>query len=352
MLAKTPLATIYHWADRINKWLQKAKPIEESKIISIGNITTGGTGKTPAVIYFSKLLAKENYQVAVLSRGYRGSKSKDGGIVSDGKELLLTAKESGDEPYLIALNLPNIPVAIGKDRFSMGEILKEKLHRNLFILDDGFQHYALQRDVDIVLIDAVNPFGNGSMLPHGILREPKLALQRSDIVIITKSNLIAKQELDNLERQLHEITSHQTIFKATHKPSELVKLPTQKENYLSGKKEKLDFLRNKEVWALAGIGSHRSFEKTLENLGVVAVHSISFRDHHDYSEKDIANILKRVSERDILITTEKDWIRLQKYQQQFSHLKNFYFLKIEFSILNDEILLHEGLKAKIIAGKS
>lgn len=350
LLPKSPLSSVYHWGDRINKWLKKAKTIKQAKVISIGNITTGGTGKTPAVIYFSQILSQVDYQVAILTRGYGGSKSKDGAVLTDGNKIFLTPEESGDEPFLIALNLKNIPIAVGKDRYAMGLQLQEKYQSNLFMLDDGFQHYALKRDVDIILIDALNPFGNGYMLPHGILREPLEALARADIVIITKANLISTAELEDLEKQLKEITSQQTIFKARHLPSYLVKLPVGKKNYLNAKKEPLDFLKNKKVWALAGIGSHRSFEKTLENLGAL-VHSISFRDHHVYSKKDIENILRRVQEKDIVVTTEKDWVRLQKYHKELSKLKNFYFLKIDFSLLENEILLQEVLKAKILTGK-
>lgn len=350
LLPKSPLSSVYHWGDRINKWLKKAKAIEQAKVISIGNITTGGTGKTPAVIYFSQLFSQTDYRTAILTRGYGGSKSKEGAVLTDGRKIFLTPDQSGDEPFLIALNLKNIPIAVGKDRYSMGLHLQEKHQTNLFILDDGFQHYALKRDVDVILIDALNPFGNGYMLPHGILREPIEALSRADIIIITKANLVSNNELADLEKQLQKVTAHKTIFKAKHSPSCLVKLPVTQKNYLDSKRESLDFLNNKEVWALAGIGSHRSFEKTLENLGAV-VHSISFRDHHAYSKKDIENILRRVHPKDIVITTEKDWIRLQQYHKELSQLKNFYFLKIEFALIENEILLQEVLKAKVLTGK-
>lgn len=351
LLPKSPIGAVYHWGDRINKWLQQGQRIENAKVVSIGNITSGGTGKTPAVIYFAKLLQNENYNVAILSRGYRGSKSSQGALVSNGKQILLTAAESGDEPYLTALNLKDIPMAIGKDRFSMSKVVQEKFGSDLFVLDDGFQHYALKRDVDIVLVDAVNPFGSGSMLPHGILREPLDSLKRADIIIITKADLVSALELQELEQKIKNVSKHHIIFKACHKPTELVRLPSKEENYLQSKKEKLEILQNKEVWALAGIGSHRSFEKSLQNLGVSSVNTISFRDHHDYSEKDINNILIRLNKKDFVITTEKDWIRLKKYHQKLAILKNFYFLKIEFSLLQNEILLKEGLKANILTGK-
>lgn len=131
--------------------------------------------------------------------------------MSDGSRIYMTPEESGDEPYLIASNLPGIITAIGRRRFHMGKILSEKYHVNLFLLDDAFQHYALERDIDIVLIDATNPFGNGHLLPNGILREPVSALKRSDIIIITKSDLISPGALESLKKQLVELSGHDHI---------------------------------------------------------------------------------------------------------------------------------------------
>jgi tetraacyldisaccharide 4'-kinase len=344
---KTPLEKIYEWGDKINKWLKSAKKFENIKVISIGNITAGGTGKTPAAIYFAKILQSESFKTAILTRGYGGSKSSEGAELTDGKQIFLTAEESGDEPMLLANNLPDIPIGVGRNRFEMGNHLLSKHDINLFLLDDGFQHYALHRDVDVVLIDGTNPFGNGHLLPHGILREPIEELQRADIIIISKSDLVEDATLEELSNYLKKISGNQFIFYASHTPTCLVKISKK----MKKSEKKLTTIKNESVWALSGIGNHGAFEKTLHKLGTTSVKNITFRDHHNYSEKDIASILKRVQEYDFVITTEKDYIKLRKFEKQFSKLKNFYYLKIEFKIIDHEILLKEGLKAKLLTGK-
>jgi len=348
-----PLENLYKWGDKINKWLKKAKSIPKTKVISIGNITTGGTGKTPTVMFISQLLKNEDYNIGVLSRGYGGSKMGEGAILSDGNIIYLTSKESGDEPLMIAVNSPSVPIAIGRNRYNMGKQLKKQCNTNLFILDDGFQHYSLHRDVDIVLVDATNPFGNGHTLPHGILREPIESLKRADIIILTKTDLALSNEIEELINYIKKLSGHEIIFKAIHKPISLIKLPIEYNiDFNTNKKtENLKTIKNETVWALSGIANHKSFENTLLNLGVSEVKNISFRDHHDYSEKDIESILKRVSPYEYLITTEKDWVRLKKYKNHFKNLHNFFILKIEFQLINNEVLFKEGLKAKILTGK-
>ncbi len=334
--------------------MSKPQRINNAKVLSIGNITTGGTGKTPGVIYFTQTLQNEDYNIGILSRGYGGSLVKENNILSDGKNILLDSNQSGDEPWLLAANLPGIPVAVGRKRYESAMLLQKNFQTNLFILDDGFQHYALERDVDIVLVDATNPFGNRHTLPNGILREPLDALKRSDIVIITKADIADPPSVEKLTEELKSLSGHEMIFRSSHRPSALVKLPDTEDQVIIGKQKtkKLDLLKNESVWALSAIGNHRAFEATLHSLGVADVESISYRDHHEYDIRDIENILKRVEPYDFLITTEKDWIRLRKFRDHFSVLKNFFYVKIEFTILHNEVLLKEGLKAKLLAGKT
>ena len=346
-----PLEGLYHLGDKINRFVKKARVLPGCKVVSIGNITVGGTGKTPAAIYFSRLLKSEFSRMAVLSRGYGGSKSKEGALLSDGKSIFITAAESGDEPYLIAMNLNGVQVAVGRKRFEMGMKVLQGYQPELFILDDGFQHYALARDVDIVLVDATNPFGNGHLLPNGILREPVEALKRADIIITTKSDLVSTEELDDLVQKIKDISHHTQVFKAVHKAVSLTRLPYDYSKPGSQKSNGFNVMQKENIWAISAIGNHRAFEQQLKNLGAASVSSITFRDHHDYTEKDVEAILKRISPYDIVITTEKDWIKLSRFKPMFSKLKNFYFLAIEFSILNNEVLLKEGLKAKLLLGK-
>lgn len=349
-----PLELIYQFGDRLNKNMKKPRALKNAKVLSIGNITTGGTGKTPATIYFASALQNEDYKIGILSRGYGGTLSKENNILSDGKNIFLDSTESGDEPYLLAVNLAGIPIGVGRKRYESGLLLQEKFDTSLFILDDGFQHYALERDVDIVLVDATNPFGNRHTLPNGILREPLDALKRSDIVIITKADVAASTKVEELAKELKELSGHEMIFRSSHRPVGFIKLP--REYSIQGSKkqklQKLDIIKNESVWALSAIGNHRAFEFTLKQLGASDVENITFRDHYEYTKNDIDNILKRVEPYDFLITTEKDWVRLQKFSDAFSELKNFYYLKVNFEIMQNEVLLKEGLKAKLMAGKS
>ncbi|MDH4263762.1 MAG: tetraacyldisaccharide 4'-kinase [Spirochaetia bacterium] len=338
MSKKFPLEQIYQFGDKLNKIIKKPKRINDIPVISIGNLTTGGTGKTPAAVYIVKLLQKMNYKPGILTRGYGGTIYKDGGILSDGKELFFSERESGDEPYLLSVNLPGTPIAVGKDRYLNGQKMEHLYDVNVFVLDDGFQHYSLQRDLDIVLIDATNPFGNGHLLPHGSLREPVEALKRSDVIILTKTSLLAEDKLSELKKRVQEIAGHSMIFLSNHTPSHLVQLPAPYGlSFVSDwKKEKLSIIKNKSIWALSGIGNHRAFEKTLLSLGASEILNISYRDHYRYTLKDVLSILKRVAKDDYLVTTEKDWIRMQYFKDQFSLLNHFYFLSIQFSITEQE----------------
>lgn len=338
---------IYQFGDRLNKIIKKPRKIRNIPVISIGNLTTGGTGKTPAAVYIVKLLQKLNYKPAILTRGYGGTIYKEGGILSDGKSLLLSERESGDEPYLLSVNLPGVPVAVGKDRYENGQKVDHLYDVNVFVLDDGFQHYSLERNLDIVLIDATNPFGNGHLLPHGSLREPVDALKRSHVIILTKTSLVPEEKLDSLRKQVREIAGHEKIFLSNHSPANLVTLPAPYNLTASDswKREKLSILKNKNVWALSGIGNHRAFEKTLSGLGVGEISNISYRDHYRYTLKDILGILKRVMKEDYLVTTEKDWIRMQYFSEHLSELEHFYFLAIQFTLTENEAGFRELLQS-------
>ena len=347
---RNPLENLYQIGDKINKMMKKPRTIGKSRVISIGNISTGGTGKTPMTQWLASLLKNSGYKVAILTRGYGGTIYKTGGLLSDGKEVYLSEIESGDEPYLLAVNLPGVPVAVGRDRHANGVMLSEKFDIDFFILDDGFQHYALQRALDIVLIDATRPFGNGHIIPLGNLREEPTALARSGIIVITKSDLISPEELQALREKLSGYAGHNRIYSSMHSPKALVKAPA---DYSTGERpdwrfERLAMLKNQEVWALSGIGNHRAFEETLRRLGASEVKGISFRDHHRYNEKDIDSILKRVSRQDIVVTTEKDWIRLRYFREKLQVLKKFYFMPIELTFVPGELdQIREDLRVSL-----
>ncbi len=324
-----------------------AKKFENIKIISIGNITVGGTGKTPAIIFLAHLLQKKGYQTAILSRGYRGRLSGEGAILSDGKKILSTVDQCGDEPYMIAENLKGIPVGIGKNRYKIGSRLKKLFNISIFLLDDGFQHYKLSRDIDILLIDSLNPFGNRRLIPRGILREPISEIKRADIILISKSNFIDQEEKQALKNKISKISNDPSIFWGEHRPIQLHPLFSANSTLNSGIK-KLDFIKGKKVWVISGIADPTSFHRMLIDLGSVELNKIIYRDHHIYNFKNIQSIAstiqKSFSDTDkqkwmretLVVTTEKDSIKLKKFYKELKEIPNFYFLKIEFAVKDQE----------------
>ncbi|MBI5892133.1 MAG: tetraacyldisaccharide 4'-kinase [Deltaproteobacteria bacterium] len=266
-------------------------------VVSIGNITVGGSGKTPMAIYLAGELAKKGKKVVVLSRGYK-SKNKDIDIVSDGKNILLNPDEAGDEPFLIAKKTKNIPVVIGMDRYKAGLFAIEKFHPDIIILDDGFQHIRLKRDKDIVLIDSIRGFGNGCLLPRGILREPIDSFKRADNIFVSN---------DKNEEIIHKIRAAGAaapVKSFKYKPSGFV-------NLADDTMIEPDKLKNKNILAFAGIANPISFFKTLEGLGIIIKGKMVFPDHHKYNIKDIEKIKTRANSIDCFITTEKDGVKIK-----------------------------------------
>jgi len=328
--------------------MTKSVRIPGTKIISIGNITTGGTGKTPATIYFSKLLRAEYPNQAVLSRGYGGRLSHETNLLSDGFRLLMDSDDSGDEPYLMAVNLPGVKIAVGRNRLKNAEHLVRESGTSLFLLDDGFQHYRIARDADVVLIDATNPFGSGKLLPQGILREPVENLVRASAIVLTKTDLVTLSVLEELRENIRKISGLSHIFISRHAAKGLVRIPHEYTPQSPGKIEDTSILKYETVWALSAIANSRAFEEMLRRAGAEKVEQISFRDHHDFSEKDIRMILSRVRPYDLIVTTEKDYVRLRKHMEALKVFKQFFYLKIEFEVLENEILLKEGLTARLM----
>ncbi|MFZ0482340.1 MAG: tetraacyldisaccharide 4'-kinase, partial [Desulfobacterales bacterium] len=187
-------------------------------IISIGNITVGGTGKTPMTIYVAQVVKNLGYKVAIISRGYKGKAEKIGGIVSDGKVLLMTPEIAGDEPYMMANRLKDVPVIVGKNRFNAGRLAIEKFDPDVIVLDDGFQHLMLQRDLDMVLIDYHRPFGNGHLLPRGVMREPVSALLCADAIILTKSDARDNNETSTSPKRLRPYERKKPVYRSFHHP--------------------------------------------------------------------------------------------------------------------------------------
>jgi tetraacyldisaccharide 4'-kinase len=292
-------------------------------VVSIGNVTVGGTGKTPAACLIADWGHREGYRVAVLSRGYRGRYREDVLVVSDGNEVKAGALEAGDEPYLMAKRLPGVPVVVSKKRRLAGEQAHARFGTNFFVLDDGFQHLGLARDLDLVLIDAANPFGNGHLLPWGPLREPVAQLKRADAFIITRSQPPGKR----LSQCLTARFPSKAVFHSRHTPAALV-FPYRTETQDPG------ILKGKRVTAFAGIGQPGAFRDTLQRLGVELLAFKGFRDHHRFRRQEVQTLI-RERERlgaDYLLTTEKDWVRAEDLGLQDPHLG---YLQIDFSLLSE-----------------
>lgn len=268
-------------------------------VISVGNLTVGGTGKTPAVICIANLLIGRGYRPAVLSRGYGGRAKSPVNVVSDGRHIRMGWQEAGDEPVLIARALPAVPVLTGSRRFFTGQEAVETFGADVLILDDAFQHRSLCRDIDIVLLDAARPFGNGFLLPRGPLREPPESLRRADLLLRT-----GDAEREEPLREAAALPS----FRAKHQPQGLVAGET-------GRIEPVAALSGQKVFAFAGIGSPEAFRRSLAGLGAVVVGFRIYPDHHPYGLADIGEIrlLAEKSGAARIVTTEKDGVRLTDF---------------------------------------
>ena len=267
------------------------------KVISVGNITVGGTGKTPMVIYLAHLLQSQGYHPAVLSRGYKGKAKAPINIVSDGKRLLMKPEECGDEPFLIAKTLIGMPVLTGSKRSLTGRLAIEQYGADVLILDDAFQHRQLARDIDIVLVNASNPLGNGHLLPAGPLRESYRSLQRADLVVRTGTGSVIKQ-----------VTHKKPEFRAFHKTDAIF-------NAATGREYPLSEISGTRIFAFAGIAHPEAFRETVEETAGQVSGFLSFPDHHVYSRDDLREIQQKAKEvhADVILTTEKDGVKLTPY---------------------------------------
>ena len=285
-------------------------------VISVGNITLGGTGKTPVVERLARLLSSRGRKVAIVSRGYRRKtgprlrriKEKILGapttrIVSDGQRIFLNARVAGDEPYMLASNLKDVPVLVNRRRAKAALYAVRRFKADTIILDDGFQHVGLKRDLDIVLVDSEYPFGNGYLFPRGFLRERPRHLNRADLAIITK----AKTTPVELKRELHRLNPRMEILDCGYKPLYLRDLRTSI-------RASLDYLRGTKIYALAGIARPEGFKQLLEEQGANIVETRWFPDHHFYSQQELIDILNRAWQisAEALVTTEKDAARFAK----------------------------------------
>jgi tetraacyldisaccharide 4'-kinase len=308
------------------------------QVIAIGNLTVGGTGKTPVVEKFARELRDQGRNVAILSRGYRSKPtpvhrrllnklflrddSSAPRVVSDGRSLLLDSEMAGDEPYMLASNLKDVVVLVDKDRVKSGRYAIEKFGCDTLLLDDGFQYWKLRgRRQDIVLIDHQQPFGNGRLLPRGTLREPPSHLARASTIFITKSD----GNTAELRRRLTEVNPVAGIIECIHHPLFL-------EDVFTGQRSGLDLLKGRKVAALSGIAQPESFEESLVTLGAELVYAKRFADHHRFTQQEILNVINRSKKRqaEAIITTQKDAVRFPKIDRRDLPI---FFMRVEIKIL-------------------
>ena len=316
------LSGIYGIVLRIARLLKKPKTLPY-KVISIGNITLGGTGKTPAVIALAEEAKRRGFQPCILTRGYKG-KAKGPCFVTKGEEPLLDVSQAGDEAYLMSEALSGVVIIKCADRYEGGmfALNSQLLTLNsqlIFILDDGFQHCQLNRDKDIVLIDATNPFDNGKLFPEGRLREPLSALKRADIIVLSKTDMTNEKRITACIGKIKRHNADAPIYSSSHVPAALMSA--------SGEAESLDTLKERRVYAFSGIANPSHFEALLTSMGAEVVKSKRFRDHHHYQQGDIDKIINEAGGMDI-ITTEKDMVKLKGLTLP----DNIFALRIKFLI--------------------
>jgi tetraacyldisaccharide 4'-kinase len=284
--------------------------------ISIGNITVGGTGKTPMTIYVAQILKQLGYKVAIVSRGYKGKAENIGGIVSDGKMVLMTPEIAGDEPYMMAKRLKDVPVIVGKNRFKAGRLAIRKFDPDVIVLDDGFQHLMLQRDLDLVLLDYHKPFGNGHLLPRGIMREPASALLFADAIILTKSDAMNHNIASSSSKKLRPYERKKPIYRSFHHPFVYKMINGEKKifekNVQETFKDNLDCIKGRNVFAFSGLADNYNFLRTLKSLKCNVLGFMEFPDHYPYSERDLDEIFlaAKRSRSNCIMTTEKDYVRI------------------------------------------
>jgi tetraacyldisaccharide 4'-kinase len=322
-------------------WLYRHRILHDQPlgclVVVVGNLTVGGTGKTPVVEKFARALQERGRKVAILSRGYKSkappfwkkwwwalthATEPPPRIVSDGKQVLLDSEQAGDEPYMLARNLPGVIVLVDKNRVKSGAYAIKKFGCDTLVLDDGFQYLPLKGQLNLLLVDKTNPFGNGHLLPRGILREPIKHLRRASYVFLTKSNGERDTELEAL---IQKHNPGVDTIECAHRPQYL-------QRFGSDERQPLSYLKGRRVVAFCGIATPESFEKFLRDLGAKIVGRERYLDHYRYGPEDFDELaeLARYHDAECLITTEKDAVRIP---DELKWSRPLYYLRLEIEIL-------------------
>jgi len=317
-------------------WL-KAHQVD-AVVISIGNITTGGTGKTPLVIWMCKqIISDSKFQIsdsqcAILTRGYKAAKDSRGKI-----------QDYRDEPAILAESCPNVKVIVNPNRVGSADEAVNKFNAKVLIMDDGFQHRRLVRDLDIVTIDATRPFGYGKMLPAGLLREPVTSLKRADAVVITRCDQITEAELSEIEKKLEAINPNMIIARSIHAPAYVKSMDNQEIS--------IEHIKGKKIFAFCGIGNPDAFFNTIKQLGANLLGSKVYNDHHHYTDSCLAGIYEQATylKADLILTTQKDCTKITRLAPVQKDIPLAY-IGIEIKFLAGEDKLR-GLIEKTLEGK-
>ena len=304
------------------------------RVISVGNIVAGGTGKTPAVIAIAKHLQREGMRVAILLRGYKRRAREKVTIVSDGEKMCAAPIESGDEADMMAKHLSSVPIIVGKCRYLAGQIALERFKVDILLLDDGFQHRQLARDVDILTIPATHPFGSPEkLLPAGTLREPPAALQRADLILLTHAD--TPDVSAHIKKLVKPLAPNASVLESIHQPTHLYPLAISNQPSAISTKPSLPTaeirdpkaiptdmkeLKGKRILAVCGIGNPDAFVATLMRCSVASVELLAFPDHHVYTETDKQRIDTAFQEAgaDLIVTTQKDEQKLARFADNWN----------------------------------
>ena len=326
---------------QLRLWLYRNRILRDQPlgclVVVVGNLTVGGTGKTPIVEMFAKALRERGRKVAILSRGYKSkappfwqkwwfwlnhTDEAPPRVVSDGETVLLDSEFAGDEPFMLARNLPGVVVLVDKNRVKAGAYAIKRFGCDTLILDDGFQYLPLKGRLNLLLVDKTNPFGNGFMLPRGILREPIKHLQRASYVFLTKSRGHRDEELEAMIRRFNPRAE---IIECAHKPQYL-------QNIASAERLPLTALAGRRIGAFSGIAAPESFEAFLRETGAKLDYTRRFLDHYRFTPEDLAAVFAeaRQAEVEFIITTEKDAVRIAANEKIPLPC---YYLRLEIEIL-------------------
>ena len=317
------LSLLYGLVVKVLVFIYHLKPYRlNCKVISVGNITLGGTGKTSLVALIAQYLKQKGHKVAILSRGYKRKLTT--------YNLQLTTYETmGDEPYMLKMNLGDVPVVVDTDRIRAAKLAIHNYGADTVILDDGLQQWPIKKDLEIVTIDATCPFGNRKLIPRGILREPLSSLKRADVFILTKTNL--NPDNQDIKDFLSSINPQSLIVESTHSPLGFYRLD-DKDGFLG-----LEALAGENVTLVSGIADPDSFQNLIVSLGINIGLFFRFPDHHNYAKEELDRIIKNSKDKNIgtIITTEKDAARIRSLQLTAYSLQLLY-LRIELKIIKDE----------------